>query len=125
MDLGILMEDEDDSPSLDEEENLWTGSDISSFSNAVSEHSSNDWRDTLISCWRHELTKRLIGIAIGVVVLLSIVLIAVGSSKVGSATDPSLLPWMGVIIGLLLLVLCLVSGVLIFRSDLFGREDRV
>lgn len=126
MDLGTLVDDEEDSLSLDDEDGeMWPTTDLSAFSNAIDEHSTSGWRDVLISCWRHELTRRLIGIGIGVVVLLSIVLIAVGGSNVGSTTDSTLLPWMGVTIGILLLVLCSVVGVLVFRSDLIGQGGRL
>ena len=125
MDLAPLEGDEDDSFDLEDEPVLWTGSDISSFGNSVMEHQSNGWRENCTTFWRAEKTKRLIGAFIIIVVLMSIVMIAVGGSKMGSGPDQSLLPWIGVIMGLILLILCGVGGVLFFRRDLFGRIEHL
>lgn len=118
--LNVDPEEEDDL--LDSSEGgVWTGTDISSFGNEVMEHNNRDGRCGAF--WRDETTKRVIGGAITIVVLMSVVMLAVGGSKLGKGPDPSLLPWIGVIVGLSLLIISAVVGVLVFRSDFIGPVD--
>lgn len=110
----------------DEEDVGFFGGNMSSIHNSVVEHDTgNDLEERCSSFWGDWRVKRFVGALIVIVVLLSIVMIAVGSSKLGGSTDPSLLPWIGVIVGLLLLIVSLVVGVLMFRGDCFNRIDHL
>jgi hypothetical protein len=124
MDLREVMLDTDLSD--DEDADLFGGGNLSSIHNSVMEHDTgNDWMGRCSSFWRDWRVKRFVGVLIAIVVLLSIVMIAVGSSKLGGDTDPSLLPWIGVIVGLLLLIVSLVVGMLMFRGDCLNRVDHL
>ena len=120
------IENRDDGGEDQDDDLTWAGVGFSSsVSNSVMNNQSVDWRERCFSCWRDWRVKRCIGVLITVLVLMSIVMIAVGGSKLDTRPDASTLPWFGVIIGLFILIVTLVVGVLVFRRDCFNRVDHI